>query len=627
MRGVNSACRAVLLHRNAPVFEVADVWFRRQHVISGLVRWACKEGSMRTATLTRLAFIVALVVGLAQFAPTPVGSATLGGNWTLEMRALGCPRGYAGFDFAADCTEPVPGMACRIRSDKATDWVDFVSGGDGTVAVNVTGPVTPHLAMVADSPGFAQINANCTRQNGDLIEHEYDGFLTIGPVGQDGVVICDWYFVPWQPRDAMLTLRVFNCPPGMTVDTLAPDQCIATTTGFEVAITSTQGPMEPYRLADAALEGTAYTWNLGPAPPPLAGGAYQLGHYTISEVPLPAGYDSYVVIGDVIRGVTSFGGYRIDVSGENTPAELALYNFSTGQAVDAWSLTVRSLSCPPGYSGDAWGQDCTALLPGVAFTSLVLGEGAEYQPFDTGESGSVTLDLDGAALGNAITATVPEGVERAAVSCTENGGQESGFRFDGTTLVLYDIAAGDQVLCDWYFVPFADEAPIESLTPTPAAVEGRPAHIHRGTCGRLRRDPHYDLSDLTANEGKWVGSRQTTIAEMSITVIDASIDDLTSVRWSINVHGDEETNQGYLVCGEIGGVPSADGSLAIGLREVNGSGYTGTAYLMPDPSDPGRTQVWVFISLKLAEEERLTPVASPVASPVGTPAVQEESGS
>ena len=74
-------------------------------------------------------------------------------------------------------------------------------------------------------------------------------------------------------------------------------------------------------------------------------------------------------------------------------------------------------------------------------------------------------------------------------------------------------------------------------------------------------------------------------------------------------------------------MPSADGSLAIGLREVNGSGYTGTAYLMPDPSDPGRTQIWVFVSPKLAEEERLTPVASPVASPVGTPAVQEESGS
>ena len=315
----------------------------------------------------------------------------------------------------------------------------------------------------------------------------------------------------------------------MSADTLDPTQCGPISEGFDISIGSMLGLMEPYTLADASREGTAFVWDLGLAPAPQPGGKAKFGQWAISESTLPPGYDSYIIVGDAVRDFDR-GSYRFDVSGLNANAELALYNFSTGQAVDEWSLTVRSLSCPPGYTGDAWGQDCTALLPGVAFTSLVLGEGAEYLPFDTGQSGSVTLDLDGAALGNAITATMPEGVERAAVYCTENGGQESGFRFDGTTLVLYSIAAGDQVLCDWYFVPFADEAPIESLTPTPAAVEGMPAHIHRGTCGRLRRDPHYDLSDLTANEGKWVGSRQTTIAEMSITVIDASIDDLTSVR-------------------------------------------------------------------------------------------------
>ena len=561
---------------------------------------------MRSRALVRLALVCAVVAGWIQFFPPERTDATLGGNWTLQVRALGCPRGYSGFDFAADCTEPAPGVAFRIRSEKANDWVNFSSDEDGAAVADVTGPGVPHLAMVSDSPGFAQIYASCTRQNGDTIEHDYDGFLTIGPVGQDGVVTCGWYFVPWEPKDALLTLRAFNCPDGMTAETLNADECTATTTGFDIGIGSTQGPMEPYTLADATLEGTAYTWNLGPAPPPVAGGRMEFGWYSIGETVLPPGYQSHLIIGDAIRRY-QWGRYQIDVSGENWHAELEVYNFTTPPPLEEWSLTVRSFRCPVAYPDEQWSDDCVIPLSGVAFTTRVMARDDSPQPFPTDSSGAITLQQTYATFGNALTATVPEGYERFSVACAGTRARLCASGSDGPAAYLTDLLPGDDVICDWFFVPFADEeptaaptemgptaeptqavptiepseAPIESLTPTATAVEGMPAHIHHGTCGRLRREPHHDLTDLTTTEGKWIGSRQTTIAEMSMTVIDASIEELTATRWAINVHGDKETNGGYLVCGEIGGVPNADGSLAIGLREVNGSGYTGTAYLAP----------------------------------------------
>jgi hypothetical protein len=204
-----------------------------------------------------------MLSGWAGPASDSPASATLAGNWTLDVRSIACPQGYAGFDFAADCPGIAPGIAFRVRSDRANDWVDFATGDDGHGAANVTGPDTPHLAFAAESPGFAQLFATCTWSEGEEIEHEFDtGFLEIGPAGQDAVVSCDWYFVPWDQRDALVTLSAFNCPLGMTAETLAPEACVATTSGFDIGIGSTLGLMDPITLADATQDGTAFTWNL-----------------------------------------------------------------------------------------------------------------------------------------------------------------------------------------------------------------------------------------------------------------------------------------------------------------------------------------------------------------------------
>jgi hypothetical protein len=171
-------------------------------------------------------------------------------------------------------------------------------------------------------------------------------------------------------------------------------------------------------------------------------------------------------------------------------------------------------------------------------------------------------------------------------------------------------------------LPVEEETPIGG-TEVPNPVVGRPAHVHAGTCGKLRRTPRYDLTDLAMPEGTPEGSRRATAAEASFSVTDVSLDELLSTSYAINVHEGHEAMGAYLVCGEIGGPFRVDGSLAVGLHEVNGSGYEGIAYLAPDANDPSKTDVWVFVAPKLAEEERATPIAvgspaaeTPVASPV-----------
>ncbi len=41
----------------------------------------------------------------------------------------------------------------------------------------------------------------------------------------------------------------------------------------------------------------------------------------------------------------------------------------------------------------------------------------------------------------------------------------------------------------------------------------------------------------------------------------------------------------------------------VGLREQNGSGVEGIAYMVPHPDVPGRTRVTVFVAERLAEED------------------------
>lgn len=151
---------------------------------------------------------------------------------------------------------------------------------------------------------------------------------------------------------------------------------------------------------------------------------------------------------------------------------------------------------------------------------------------------------------------------------------------------------------------------------TPAATEAlvpRPAHIHSGDCQNLGPVVQ-PLTDLTAGEGERVGqARRAIAAESSYTEVPMSLNDILNGDHAINVHLSAEQIDTYIACGEIGGMLSPDGSLVIGLRELNNSGFTGIAFLSPTANGTG-TAVSVFI----AETQRGRNRAGNEAATTGT---------
>jgi hypothetical protein len=135
-----------------------------------------------------------------------------------------------------------------------------------------------------------------------------------------------------------------------------------------------------------------------------------------------------------------------------------------------------------------------------------------------------------------------------------------------------------------------------------AATEGRPAHIHAGNCeeGELG-DIVAPLANLTAAEGEGQGQSDLAVgAESSFTSVPLPLDAILADDHAVNVHLSTEEIGTYIACGEIGGTIDPNGSLVIGLKELNDSGFTGIAFLAPG-ADGASTDVSVFVAEGLGD--------------------------
>jgi hypothetical protein len=138
-------------------------------------------------------------------------------------------------------------------------------------------------------------------------------------------------------------------------------------------------------------------------------------------------------------------------------------------------------------------------------------------------------------------------------------------------------------------------------------VTGRPAHIHAGSCDELG-EVVAPLSDLTLAaggtgdtegtdaEGAAAGNADAIPAEYSFTTVDLSLDDILAADHAINIHESADNIDEYIACGDLGGTVDANGSLVVGLQELNDSGYAGIAVLSPSTTATGGTDVSVFIA-------------------------------
>lgn len=153
--------------------------------------------------------------------------------------------------------------------------------------------------------------------------------------------------------------------------------------------------------------------------------------------------------------------------------------------------------------------------------------------------------------------------------------------------------------------------------------ESHPAHIHSGTCGDGLGDVVYPLSNVSESvlvdgtpvAGTMAGAADAIPVAISGTTVPSSLADLLASPYAINIHESAENIGTYIACGNIGGAMIGGSDLAIGLGELNESGYSGVATLH-DNGD-GTTAVSVY----LIEEYGEMDMDMSGSTDMGTPAM------
>jgi len=141
-----------------------------------------------------------------------------------------------------------------------------------------------------------------------------------------------------------------------------------------------------------------------------------------------------------------------------------------------------------------------------------------------------------------------------------------------------------------------------------------PVHIHAGSCDDLG-DIVVPVTDIELNTaGEVFGAASAQPVEQSQTDVELSLSDILAAPHAVNVHESAEAIQNYIACGDIGG-RVVDGDLLIGLKEVNGSGYSGVAQLV---SVDDTTNVMLFLTSTEESSGGNTAAAAPTTAPAAT---------
>ena len=107
----------------------------------------------------------------------------------------------------------------------------------------------------------------------------------------------------------------------------------------------------------------------------------------------------------------------------------------------------------------------------------------------------------------------------------------------------------------------------------------RPAEVRGGTCDSLG-DVVATLANLVITTGDPRGQLAATPVEQSGTVVPFAVADFL-VRDHAVVVQQSPHDSAVVACGEVGGALNPDGTLAVGMRGMNGSALTGVSYFTP----------------------------------------------
>jgi plastocyanin len=131
----------------------------------------------------------------------------------------------------------------------------------------------------------------------------------------------------------------------------------------------------------------------------------------------------------------------------------------------------------------------------------------------------------------------------------------------------------------------------QDATPGDASAHAHPAHIHLGTCDELDPNPTFPLTDNAP--GALLDDAVAIPVERSLTTVEATVEDLRTGGYAINVHQSRDDIGTYIACGSLSGTLDDNGALIVGLGELNDSGHSGVAVLT---EQEGQTEVTVYLT-------------------------------
>lgn len=114
--------------------------------------------------------------------------------------------------------------------------------------------------------------------------------------------------------EGSLTVEIYTCPAGMTVETLNAAVCAPATGVFDVTL-SGGNLAAPLTIGDAVVNGPAYTWE-----------ALPFGEYVVAQAVLPRDFDSYILSARDTSGSPETG-YRVTIDEADPNLAARIYNF------------------------------------------------------------------------------------------------------------------------------------------------------------------------------------------------------------------------------------------------------------------------------------------------------------
>jgi uncharacterized protein YgiM (DUF1202 family) len=116
-----------------------------------------------------------------------------------------------------------------------------------------------------------------------------------------------------------ISLDVFRCPPGVTLQEMVADDCIPVTSGVDVILTAINGTIAPLTISNATLDGNTFRWN-------TTSSGSSTDEWGFKHSALPEGTTAFLVQGDrVVSGQTAAFEYRFTTGTASPSASLDMY--------------------------------------------------------------------------------------------------------------------------------------------------------------------------------------------------------------------------------------------------------------------------------------------------------------